>query len=97
MKPVFLRKISDRRGNSSLLVAVAEGADAKRPRDRYRLVRTCHRRAAQLRCGLQWCDIRRCRAVDHGGEAAEAGLRNFPQYQVVGGKLLFEVTVTYRE
>src|ERR1700689_223279 len=85
MKPVFLRKISDRQGNWSLPVAVAEGAAAKCLRGRRRLVRACHRRAAQLRRGLQRRDIRRCGPVDHAAEAAQSSLRDPPQYQIVGG------------
>ena len=37
--------------------------------------------AARCRCGRRICR----RAVDHGGEPAQAGLRDFPQHQVVGG------------
>ena len=48
------------------------------------LVRACHRRAAQLRRRLRRRRIRRRGPVDHAAEAAQAGLRDPPQHQIVG-------------
>ena len=90
MKPVFLRKISDRRGNLPLAITVAEGAaaaegaDVERSRTGCWLVRACHRRAAQLRRRLQRRRIRRRGPVDHAAEAAQSGLCDPPQHQIVG-------------
>jgi hypothetical protein len=64
---------------------VAKRADAERPRGGCRPFGARNRRAAQLRRGRQRRSIRRCRPVDRGAEAAQSGLRDPPQHQIVGG------------
>src|SRR5260221_5809100 len=65
-----------------LMAAVPQRRDAECARDGRGPFRACHCRVAlarRLRRRL------RRRSIDHGAEAAQSGLRDFPQHQIVGG------------
>src|SRR5258708_5771404 len=65
-----------------LMAAVAKRADAELTRGGRGPFRACDRRAAPARGEDR--SIRR--PIDHGAEAAQPGLRDFPQHQIVGGR-----------
>src|SRR5258705_7349795 len=69
-------------GSILLMAAVPQRRDAECARDGRGPLRACHRRVALARRRRR--RIRR-RSIDHGAEAAQSGLRDFPQHQIVGG------------
>src|SRR5579863_1462136 len=68
-----------------LMAGVAERADAPISGSQCGLIGARNRRSASGRRGRRLGRIRRCRSVDHVGQSAQSGLRDFPQDQIVGG------------